>query len=82
MGKKRELMKALPDAKEMEKRLQRYGEGHARDKFGKKTNLLAKAKPLSEFGAASPLLAHIQEAILGPDRDRLPKHCLPGRFRR
>ena len=41
------------DAKAMEKRLQHYGEGEARDKFGKKTNQqgiqAAKAVPLAEM---------------------------------
>ena len=36
------------DAKAMEKRLQRYGKGDARDKFGKPSHTLVKAKPLSE----------------------------------
>lgn len=46
MPKKRKTKRGVIDAKAMEKRLQRYGESDARDKFGKKTNQLAKAEPL------------------------------------
>ena len=52
MAKKRKRKKTMPNAKAMEKRLERYGEGTGRDKFGKKTNQqdiqTAKAVPLAE----------------------------------
>ena len=49
MAKKRKGKRAGLDVKGIEKRLERYGNGEARDKFGKKTNQLAKAQPLSEI---------------------------------
>ena len=59
MGKKRKRKTvADADAKAIEKRLEHYGEGHGRDKFGKKTNqheiqeqagMVAKAMPLTEM---------------------------------
>ena len=48
MGKKHKVKKGALDAKAIEKRLAHYGKGDARDKFGKKTNQLAKAMPLSK----------------------------------
>ena len=55
MASKRKPEKATPDTKRIEERLQRYGEGTGRDKFGKKTNQLeaqtARAVPLAEVGA-------------------------------
>ena len=51
MGKKLKRKKAAFNAKAIEKRLQHYGKGDARDKFGKPTNIpvIAKAKPLTEL---------------------------------
>ena len=49
MGKKRKAKKGALDAKAIEKRLEHYGKGDARDKFGKKTNQLAKAEALQEM---------------------------------
>ena len=47
MPKKRKKPKRTDiNPKAIEKRLQRYGDGDARDQFGKPTSQLAKAKPL------------------------------------
>lgn len=51
MGKKHKRKNGALDAKAIEKRLEHYGKGDARDKFGKKTNQLAKARALQEVAA-------------------------------
>lgn len=43
----------LIDEKAIEKRLQQYGQGTGRDKFGKTATVLAVAKPLDKMGRSS-----------------------------
>ena len=63
MGKKLKRKKAAFDAKAIEKRLQHYGKGDARDKFGKPTHTPVRAKALQEVSTMLIVQTETMQAL-------------------